>query len=141
MQRRAAARPAAAGADAAAPVAAEPSSLPPPPPPPWPGIRAAFALTYAAFAVCYLTRATASSAKKALSAQLSLSDGALGGLDALFLGAYTAGNFTLGVRACATRRAVCAPEECVSRGRSDATHAPRRPFGSAWRTPTPRGAC
>ncbi len=140
MQRRGAARPAAASAAAAAdkPVAAEPSS-PPPPPPAWPGIRAAFALTYAAFAVCYVVRATASASKKALASQLSLSDGALGGLDALFLGAYTAGNFTLGVR---RARPSVPPCCCAEQGTTlmcDVTCAfhPR----SVLRMRTRRGAC
>jgi hypothetical protein len=142
MQRSGAARPAAASAAAAAaaePVAAEPSPPPPPPPPPWPGIRAAFALTYAAFAVCYVVRATASASKKALASRLSLSDGALGGLDALFLGAYTAGNFTLGVR---RARDSVPPRRCAEQGTTltrDVTRAfhPR----SVWRMRTRRGAC
>jgi hypothetical protein len=66
---------------------------------PWRRIAPAFILTYAAFAVCYLSRANAAAAKRPLAAALSLSDAALGALDALFLAAYALGNFALGVRA------------------------------------------
>lgn len=101
MQRRAAQRSAAATTDTDAvctPPAADAAPACEPATPRWPGIRFTFALTYAAFAACYLARANAAVAKRPLAAALSLSDAALGGLDALFLGAYTAGNFAFAVR-------------------------------------------
>ena len=95
MQRRgsrAAAASATYAVRAASPRAAAPPAAP------WRRIARAFVLTYAAFAVCYLSRANAAAAKRPLAAALSLSDAALGALDALFLAAYALGNFALGVR-------------------------------------------
>ena len=53
-----------------------------------PSFWAAFAVTYTLYALSYAARSASSVAKRPLAADLGLSDGHLGSLDAWFLGAY-----------------------------------------------------